>query len=216
MRHVSSKVLHFAGTLLALAFLLSGCVAYEVGGAVQKGRMELLYGDPKAALAYFQRAADLDPNYRLNYSIFPEGVWTYVGRANFATGMLPEARKALERASTVEQDNLAKLYLGLVLTRGGDRDRGVKEIQAGLQGVSEWYDWVQFYHTEGQYWDPDKRLRIAIQKELGGLTNREINTNDLVQNVAFLGREIELEIDRARDHRDLDWRRKYHGDERRN
>jgi hypothetical protein len=130
--------------------------------------------------------------------------------------MLPEARKALERASTVEQDNLAKLYLGLVLTRGGDRDRGVKEIQAGLQGVSEWYDWVQFYHTEGQYWDPDKRLRIAIQKELGGLTNREINTNDLVQNVAFLGREIELEIDRARDHRDLDWRRKYHGDERRN
>jgi hypothetical protein len=70
MRHVSSKVLHFAGTLLALAFLLSGCVAYEVGGAVQKGRMELLYGDPKAALAYFQRAADLDPNYRLNYSIF--------------------------------------------------------------------------------------------------------------------------------------------------
>ena len=115
---------HLLSALLGLGFmfLLNGCVAYQVAGAVQRGRMELLYGDANVALAYFQQAAELNPNYRLNYSIFPEGVWTYVGRANFAAGMIPEARKALERARTSEDDDLAKVYLGLVLARSGDYD----------------------------------------------------------------------------------------------
>jgi len=201
------------GALFALA--LPGCVAYQVGGDIQKGRMELLYGDPKVALSYFERAAELDPNYRLNYAIFPEGVWTYVGRANYATGNLPAARTALERARTREEDNLAKVYLGLVLTREGDRDRGYKEIEAGLKGVYDWYDYTQFYSVEGQYWDPGKNLRRSIQSTLAGMSSRGSDSADLLQNVAMLGREIELEIDRARDDRDRDRMRKFHGDEMR-
>jgi tetratricopeptide (TPR) repeat protein len=214
MQVISTHLLSAFGALVFM-FLLNGCVAYQVAGDVQRGRMELLYGDPNLALAHFQRAAELNPNYRLNYSIFPEGVWTYVGRANFAAGMIPEARKALERARTGEDDDLAKVYLGLVLARSGDYDRGLKEIEAGLRGINEWYDYIQFYHVEGQYWDPGRRLRSSIQQELTSLSRPQRNTNETVQNVALLGREIELEIDRARDHRDLDWRRKYHGDEMR-
>jgi hypothetical protein len=30
--------------------------------------------------------------------VLPEGAWTYLGRAYYATGRLPEARQALERA----------------------------------------------------------------------------------------------------------------------
>jgi tetratricopeptide (TPR) repeat protein len=205
------------GKLAFLAFVLflQGCLAYQVGGDIQRGRMELLYGDPKVALGYFERAAELDPNYRLNYTIFPEGVWTYVGKANFATGNVPEARKALERARTRDEDNLAKVYLGLVLTREGDRDRGVKEIEAGLKGIYEWYDWVQFYHIDGRYWDPGKPLRKSIQSALAGLTSRGSDSPELMQNIALLGREIEMEIDRAKDQRDLDLMRKHHGDEQR-
>ncbi len=217
--------------LLAFVLFLQGCVAYQVGGDIQKGRMELLYGDPKIALGYFERAAELDPDYRLNYTIFPEGVWSYVGRANLAAGNVPEARKALERARTRDEDNLAKVYLGLVLTRQGERDRGAKEIEAGLKGLYEWYDYVQFYHidgqywdpgkhvqfyhVDGQYWDPGKQLRKSIQSNLAGLTSRGSDSPELVQNIALLGREIEMEIDRAKDHRDLDLMRKYHGDEQR-
>ena len=102
MRIAKAKFLYVCFLMSSLAFLLVGCVAFQVGGDVQKGRMELMYGDPKVALAYFQRAADLDPNYRLAYAIFPEGIWTYVGRANFAAGMIPESRKALERARSRE------------------------------------------------------------------------------------------------------------------
>jgi tetratricopeptide (TPR) repeat protein len=212
---IISKHLLSAVVGVGFLFLLNGCVSYQVAGDVQRGRKELLYGDPNLALAYFQHAAELNPNYRLNYSIFPEGVWTYVGRANFAAGMMPEARKALERARTHEDDDLAKVYLGLVLARSGDHDRGLKEIEAGLRGINDWYDYIQFYHVEGQYWDPGRRLRNSIQQELRSLSGRERNPNETVQNVALLGREIELEIDRARDHRDLDWQRRYHGDEMR-
>ncbi len=196
-------------------FLLNGCAGYRVAGDVQRGRMELLYGDPNVALAYFQHAAELNPNYRLDYSIFPEGVWTYVGQANFAAGRIPDARKALERARTREDDDLAKVYLGLVLARSGDYDRGLKEIEAGLRGINEWYDYIQFYHVDGQFWDPGRRLRSSIQRELTSLSRRETNTNETVQSVALLGREIELEIDRARDHKDLYWQRRFHGDEMR-
>jgi tetratricopeptide (TPR) repeat protein len=201
--------------LLAFVLFLQGCVAYQVGGDIQRGRMELLYGDPKVALGYFERAAELDPDYRLNYTIFPEGVWSYVGRANLAAGNVPEARKALERARTRDEDNLAKVYLGLVMTRQGERDRGAKEIEAGLKGLYEWYDYVQFYHIDGQYWDPGKQLRKSIQSNLAGLTSRGSDSPELVQNIALLGREIEMEIDRAKDHRDLDLMRKHHGDEQR-
>src|SRR5918993_3878826 len=196
MQTVKGKSLHFTLIILSLLILLAGCATYKVGGEVQRGRMELLYGDPNVALGYFQHAAQLDPNYRLNYSIFPEGVWTYVGRANFAAGRIPEARKALERARTREEDDLAKVYLGLVLARSGDYDRGLKEIEAGLRGIHEWYDYIQFYHVDGQFWDPGRRVRSSIQRELTSLSTRERTANETVQNVALLGREIELEIDR--------------------
>lgn len=199
--------------VLIFALLLSGCVSFQVAGDVQKGRMELLYGDPKVALVHFQRAADLDPDYRLHTSIFPEGMWTYVGKAYYASGRLPEARKALERARSHQEDDLAKLYLGLILAQDGDREKGLREMEAGLKGVVGWYDYVEFYHTDGPYWDTGRPLRRAIQKQLAAMGNREANQQELLQNAAYLGREIEIEIDRAQDYKLQDLRRKHHGDE---
>lgn len=215
MQIATPKFLQVCLFLSSLAFLSSGCVAFQVGGEIQKGRMELLYGDPKVALAHFQRAAELNPNYRLEHSIFPEGVWTYVGRASLASNMSPEARKALERARSRDEDDLAKVYLGLTLTHSGEYDRARKELETGLRGIAGWYDYIQFYHIEGQFWDPNKQLRKAIQKELSGLSTGEVKREDLLQNIAYLGREIELEIDRAKHHMDLYWQRRFHGDERR-
>ena len=80
--------------------------------------------NPKSALAHFRRAAEMDPDFYLNWSLLQEGVWTYVGRAYYATGDMGQARKALEKAtSRYSWDNMAKLYLGLVLLRENDRAR---------------------------------------------------------------------------------------------
>ena len=94
---------------VALAFLLSGCGAAP---KVQQGRTALLYGDPTVATAAFQSAAQIDPN-NLYFSVLPQGIWTYLGRAHYAAGRYPEARRALEKAVPLHQeDSMAKLYLG--------------------------------------------------------------------------------------------------------
>jgi len=190
----------FQRLFVALGFLLlfSGCVSFQVGGDIQKGRMALMYGDPNVALEHFQRAANSDPNYLLDFSIFDEGVWTYVGRAYYAMGKLPEAQKAFERARSLHrQDHLAKLYLGLVLGQDGDRPRGLKEIEAGLRGLGDWLDYVERYESEGRYWDPGLHLRKEIQRSLAMIESKNIDWSQLIAGGEQLGREFEEEIDES-------------------
>ncbi len=190
----------FQRLLVALGFLLffSGCVSFQVGGDIQKGRLALMYGDPSVALEHFQRAANSDPNYLLDFSIFDEGVWTYVGRAYYTMGKLPEAQKAFERARSLhKQDHLAKLYLGLVLGRDGDRPRGLKEIEAGLRGLGDWLDYVERYESEGHYWDPGLYLRKEIQRSLAMIESGDINWSHLIARGEQFGREFEEEIDES-------------------
>ncbi len=190
----------FQRLFVALGFLLlfSGCVSFQVGGDIQKGRLALMYGDPNVALEHFQRAANSDPNYLLDFSIFDEGVWTYVGRAYYAMGKLPEAQKAFEQArSRYGQDHLAKLYLGLILVRDGDRPRGVREIEAGLRGLGDWLDYVERYETESRYWDPGLHLRKEIQRSLAMIESGDINWSHLISRGEQLGREFEEEIDES-------------------
>ena len=200
------EFLPFAFCLLPVALFLSGCTVFYVGGEIVTGRQELLYGDPKVALAHFQRAGELDPDYLTNFTILRQGVWTYVGRANYALGNLVDARRALERArSRSGEDNLARLYLGLVLARDGDRQRGVGEIEGGLRGLSQWFDYIEQYHADGQFWDPGRPIRSEIQKSIAMLSAREVNWNELIASGEWLGRELEQEIDRARkDQQDED------------
>ncbi len=198
IKNAKWKILIFALCTLHFAIVLSGCVEFQVGGDIQQGRMALLYGDPKVALAHFQRASELDPDYLLNLSILPEGVWTYVGRAYYATGKLPDARKALEGASSrYEQDNLAKLYLGLVLARDGEQQRGLKEIEAGLKGLEDWLYHIEQYNPDGRFWDPARELRREIQRDRAMIGGKDVNWKELIASGEWLGREFEEEIDRV-------------------
>jgi tetratricopeptide (TPR) repeat protein len=162
--------------------------------------MALLYGDPKVALGSFQSGAELDPNY-LYFSVLPQGIWTYVGRANYALGRYPEARQALERAVSLHrEDAMAKLYLGLTLARSGDRQRGLKEIESGLRGLHEWLDYANRYaaFSYGQYWDPTKEIRAEIQNSLRMISGTDIDWQKLMANGEWVGRKMEEEIDIAR------------------
>lgn len=189
-------------SLFALCFLLllSGCAAFQVASEIQTGRYALLAGKPDVALVHFHRAAELDPDYFLNFSHLPQGVWTYVGRANYAAGKLPEARKALQQARLRHgQDYLARLYLGLVLARDGDRQMGVNEIEAGLRGLGDWLEYMERYSQVGRFWDPGKGLRSEIQEDLTMISAKEIDWAKLITSGEWLGREFEEEIDRARE-----------------
>ncbi|MBM2802656.1 MAG: hypothetical protein HW419_549, partial [Deltaproteobacteria bacterium] len=132
--------------LFSLLIGLSACASARIGSEVQTGRQALLAGNPETALAYFQSAAQQDPNYVYGTAL-QHGIWGYVGRSEYATGRLPQARQSLEKALSVKKDDdTARLYLGLTLARSGDRQRGLSEIESGMKGIHDWIEWVTQAH----------------------------------------------------------------------
>jgi tetratricopeptide (TPR) repeat protein len=103
---------------LGLLLVINGCAGLEVGGDFSSGRRALMTGDSAMALTYFTRAAQRDPNYIAPFSSFRESIWTYLGRAQYQSGKLAEAKSSFEKAlSQVPGDSVAKLYLGLTNVR---------------------------------------------------------------------------------------------------
>jgi tetratricopeptide (TPR) repeat protein len=194
--------------ILPFAVLISGCTTIRASGQLQPGRYALMRGDPKVALAHFERAAEIDPDSGVQHGVMKEGVWTYVGRAYYADGNYAAARKALEQARTRHpEDSLAPLYLGLTLSRDGDRQRGLKEIQLGLDRLDDFFDYMEYYTPHGYYWDPGRVIRSRIEKDLAITEGREINWSDLIASVELTGIEFEREADEVlrqlrRDRRD--------------
>lgn len=190
----------YSVALLSAFTFLSGCAGFQVAGEIQAGRYDLLIGKPDLALPHFQRAAEIDPNYIMKTGVFQEGVWTYVGRANYSAGKLQEARLALERAVLhYDQDNLAKLYLGLVLARDGDREKGLKEIETGMRGIYDWLEYITYNTSYGQFWDPGREIRIEIQRNLSMISGKGIDWQKLIAGGEWVGKKVEEEIDLAKN-----------------
>ncbi|HEV8343995.1 MAG TPA: tetratricopeptide repeat protein [Candidatus Binatia bacterium] len=156
--------------------------------------MDLVYGDPEAGLASFQQAAELNPKYVANFTPLDEEVWTYVGRADYAAGNLAKARRDFQRALNHDhKDHMAQLYLGLVLAREGNRERGLKELKAGLRGVDNLLDHIQKYASAGQLWDPRGQIGSEIQKDLSMISGSATGWPTLIASGEWIGRKMEEE-----------------------
>jgi tetratricopeptide (TPR) repeat protein len=182
-----------------LILFLAGCAAFRVGGQFQAGRQALLANDPERALVYFLEAAQGDPGYVYQSMSFSEGIWTYVGRVQYATGKFKEAHQSLERAlANDKNDLLARLYLGLSLARGEEHSRGLREIETGMRGIFDWLEYIERSRPFEAYWDPTREIRNAIEKDLAAIPGRDFNFEQLIANAEWVGQMMENEIDRAR------------------
>src|SRR5262249_24068775 len=153
------------------------------------------------ALSYFQSTAEKDSAYAYYGDVFRQGIWSYVGRTEYAIGRFPQARQSLERALSLNRnEELARLYLGLTLVRSGDRQQGVKEMEGGMRGIYDQTEYItqNFRFTLGQFWDPGREIRTAIQNNLAMLSGREVDIQTLLADVEWLGKRVEQEIDWAR------------------
>jgi len=188
--------------LFSLFVFLAGCTSVNVGGEVQSGRQALLEGKNETALGYFYSAAQRDPNYVYATGSSPkQGVWSYVGRSEYLTGRIPQARQTLERALAANrEEDIARLYLGLTLAREGDRQRGLKEIETGMRGINNFLDYINQAqrYSIGQYWDPGRDIRSAIQSNLAMISGRDLDWQRLTVNTEWLGIRMEQESDLAR------------------
>jgi tetratricopeptide (TPR) repeat protein len=185
-----------------LFVFLAACTSLQTGGELQYGRQALLKGSNETALGYFYSAAQRDPNYVYATGSSPkQGVWSYVGRSEYLTGRLPEARQTLERAlSTDRQEDIARLYLGLTLAREGDRQRGLKEIESGMRGINSFLDYINQAQrfSIGQYWDPGRAIRSTIQSDLAMISGKDLDWQRLIEDSEWLGIRMEQESDLAR------------------
>jgi len=188
---------------------LSGCgTSFQVAGHVAQGRQALLKGDYQGALGLFQSAAQVDPQYVWGIEL-KAGVLSYLGRAQYLTGQLVPAQQTLQQAlAQRREDNVAALYLGLTLARQGDNKRGLGNIETGMKGIRDLVNYVtkSFGFGIGQYWDPNREIRNAIEGDLAMISRGNFDWPTLLANGESLGLKIEEEPDRAlrreRDDRD--------------
>ena len=186
-----------------MAFFLlgffQGCVSLQIGTDFQSGRQALLRNQSEQALPYFLEAAQKDPDYVYRSMYFSEGIWTYVGRTEYAVGKFREARESLERALGKDKnDNMARLYLGLTLMRSGDYEGGLREVQAGMVGLHDWLEYINAARPFEAYWDPTREIRSAIEEDLDKIKAKDIDHDQLIADGEWLGKRMEEEIDRAR------------------
>src|SRR5215475_4685336 len=188
--------------LFSLFVFLAGCTSLRTGGEVQYGRQSLLEGRSEAALGYFYSAAQMDPNYIYRTGSSPtQSVWSYVGRTEYLTGRIPQARQTLERAlSSNQPEDITRLYLGLTLAREGDRARGLKEIESGMRGINNFLDYINQAKrfNIGQFWDVDRDIRRAIQSDLAMISGKDVDWQRLTADTEWLGIRMEQESDLAR------------------
>jgi tetratricopeptide (TPR) repeat protein len=186
--------------LFVVAGLLSGCLSLQVAGELQAGRQALLKGENDTALGYFQSAAQKDPTYKYGTAL-QHSVLSYLGRSEYAAGRLPQARQTLERALAANKDeDISRLYLGLTLARSGERQIALKEIEGGMRGIHEWLEYITQAHrfSFGQFWDPAREIRSAIQGDLAMISGREPDLQKLITDGEWLGKRLEEELDKAR------------------
>ena len=191
--------------LFALCTLLSACTTtVQVGSSFQAGRRALLGGDDEAALGFFQSVAESNPNFVFATGSSPrQSIWSYVGRTQYLTDQFPQARQSLERAiSGDREENIARLYLGLTLIQLGDRQGGLKEIEMGLRGINDFLNNIartQGFNI-GQFWDPNRDIRSAIQFNLEMISREGENLNwqRLISDIERIALQMERETDLAR------------------
>jgi len=173
--------------------------SFRIAGQFQSGRRAFLAKKYEDAFKYFQQVAQSNPDYVFVSRNFRESIWTFVGRAQYRLAQLAEARQSLERAVFSNQDDcLARLFLGLTLARGNDHSNGEREIESGLRGL---YDWIEQANSADPFnarWDPQREIRVEIEKCLAKIANKEVDWQELIADGEWLAQRMENEIDHVR------------------
>ena len=198
---------------LRLAFLslvfVCGCASLKAGGDVAYGRRALVGGDYETSLGYFQSAIQTDPSFKYG-TAYQQGLLSYVGRSEYLSGRLPQAQQTLQKSLAVNKDeDIARIYLGLTLIRTDNREAGLKDVETGMRGIHAWLDWVTetFRFSFGQYWDPARAIRSAIQSDLAMMSGRDLDWQRVIADGEWVAMRMEEEGDKARNDEQRDRQR---------
>ena len=186
-----------------LSIWLSACASFQAAADITQGRQALIQGNNQSALGYFQTAEQIDPTYVYGTEL-RQGVLSYLGRAQYLTGNYAQARSTLERALSQNQDDsIARLYLGLALARQGETQKALPDIDSGMKGIYDLLNYITdtFRFGYGQYWDPGRDIRSAIEKDRAMIASGKIDWPTLIAEGESIALKTEREPDQARQNR---------------
>jgi len=173
----------------------AGCANVNVSKEVFSGRNALRLAKANEAVAHFEAASRLDPNYVSGFVPMDIGIWTYLGRAYYEAGNKEKALESLKRAkASGANDYFARIYLGLVMSQSGAQRDGGVELEAGLKGLAVWLETLPGRLAEGRFWDPSGKLADTIATTRKMLLSERLNWQAITDNVEWLGKEFEKEI----------------------
>jgi len=121
-----------------------------------------------------------------------------MGRAYYEAMKYSLARQALDRALAQNQDDdVARVYIGLIGARERSNEADRKQLQAGLQGVYDRIEYIKRFTFAGEFWDPSNRLTAELLELIKALSVAQVNWNDVIPRVEEVMLKIENEIDQA-------------------
>ena len=190
----------FIGASFLFVFLLGGCATLEVAREVQSGRRAMQLGNAQDAIRHFEAAAKVNPDYITDFTLLDIGIWSYVGMAYYEAGEKEKAlasfKQGKERHS---EDYFARIFSGLVMSQNGRSREGTAELVDGLKGLGNWLDTTRYSSTrKGEFWDPADVLAKRIAQTLTMLQAEEINRRAITENVVWLARNFDEEIDEVK------------------
>ena len=168
--------------LFSLSVFIAACTAaFHAKSAVGLGRQELFRGQNQDALESFEAAARADPGFSFDDDR-PEGVFSYLGRAQYLNGQYAQARQSLERDLAQDPVNsLSRLYLGLTLVRLNEREKGLYDIVWGLTGIRHYINYVTKDAKDiRRFWDRHNQIRDAIASAVKMAESPNANWNALI------------------------------------
>jgi tetratricopeptide (TPR) repeat protein len=187
---------------LSFSVLLSACAGgtFQTAGEYEAGKQALYARNYQTALAYFQQAAQANPQ-AVYGATLRLGIFTYVGQTQYLTGRYAEARQTLRKElSQHPSDHVAMLYLGLTEARLGNRQAALGHIENGMKGIAAFLNYIttNFAQSFGQFWDPAGTIRASIKTDLTLIAGANTDWPQLIAAGERLGIRIEEEEDRAR------------------
>jgi tetratricopeptide (TPR) repeat protein len=193
------KAIHSLALFLVAAFF-SACATFQTAGQYEAGKQALYAGNYPTALAYFQQAAQANPD-AVYGATLRLGILTYVGQTQYLTGRYAEARQSLRKELVQHpSDNVALLYLGLAEARLGNRQAALGHIEHGMMGIDHFLNYVTsaFRYSFGQFWDPSGNIRASIKSDLTLIQGANTDWPALIAAGEKLGIRIEEEEEKAR------------------
>jgi len=186
-------------SLLLVIVLLPACASWRVQRDIAAGRSYLRTDQPDRALSGFERAAKVNPEYVTNFTEFPVGVWTYIGRAYYETGDLGKARAALDRSVRVRRNAiLGHTYLGLVQINQGQISVGLQTATTGLELLRGWFAQLDATNQYSSYWDPSSQVRNTTTTLIKDMRAGEKDWVQIASKLEWIGWQMEQEIDLSR------------------